>query len=91
MSHVSVPASLSIPAFEAVHRGATFRSVRMGLKQLYYDTVLLNQESLELLFKIVGADRCLFGTDRPSGSSAWTRRRANRWTTSSPTSRAFPG
>jgi predicted TIM-barrel fold metal-dependent hydrolase len=40
------------------------------VKNLYYDTCLYNQESLELLFKIVGVDRCLFGTERPGAGSA---------------------
>ena len=40
------------------------------LKHLYYDTCLYNSESLELLFKIVGPDRCLFGTERPGAGSA---------------------
>ena len=40
------------------------------MKKLYYDTCLYNQESLELLFKIVGTDRCLFGTERPGAGSA---------------------
>ena len=40
------------------------------VKNLYYDTCLYNVESLELLFKIVGTDRCLFGTERPGAGSA---------------------
>ncbi|MGH7834186.1 MAG: amidohydrolase family protein, partial [Candidatus Binatia bacterium] len=39
------------------------------LKQFYFDTALYNVESLELLFKIVGTDRCLFGTERPGAGS----------------------
>jgi predicted TIM-barrel fold metal-dependent hydrolase len=39
------------------------------LRQLYFDTALYNTESLELLFKIVGPDRCLFGTERPGAGS----------------------
>ena len=35
------------------------------LKKFYFDTVLYNQESLDLLFKIVGSDRCMFGTENP--------------------------
>ena len=35
------------------------------LKQLYFDTALYNVESLKLLFRIVGPERCLFGTERP--------------------------
>ncbi|HEY4028160.1 MAG TPA: amidohydrolase family protein [Candidatus Dormibacteraeota bacterium] len=41
-----------------------------SLRRLYYDTVLYNQESLDFLFRIIGTDRCLFGTENPgSGSS----------------------
>lgn len=40
------------------------------LRKLYFDTVLYNKESLDLLFKIVGTDRVMFGTENPgSGSS----------------------
>jgi 4-oxalmesaconate hydratase len=41
-----------------------------SMRRLYYDTVLYNVESLDFLFRIVGTDRCLFGTENPgSGSS----------------------
>jgi predicted TIM-barrel fold metal-dependent hydrolase len=41
-----------------------------SLRRLYYDTVLYNQESLDFLFRMIGTDRCLFGTENPgSGSS----------------------
>ncbi|MBV9231954.1 MAG: amidohydrolase [Chloroflexi bacterium] len=40
------------------------------LRRFWFDTVLYNKESLELLFKIVGPDRCLFGTERPGSGSA---------------------
>jgi predicted TIM-barrel fold metal-dependent hydrolase len=41
-----------------------------SMRRLYYDTVLYNQESLDFLFRIVGTDRCVFGTENPgSGSS----------------------
>ena len=43
--------------------GATRFSERM--RNLYYDTVLYSSDSLALLIKTVGADRCLFGTERP--------------------------
>ena len=39
------------------------------LKKFWFDTVLHNKLSLELLFDVVGADRCCFGTERP-GSGA---------------------
>ena len=41
-----------------------------SIKKLYYDTVLYNPESLELLFKIIGTDRCMFGTENPGTGSA---------------------
>ncbi len=40
------------------------------LKKFYFDTGLYNVESLELLFKIVGTDRCMFGTENP-GTGTW--------------------
>ncbi len=39
------------------------------LKKFYFDTVLYNQESLELLFRLVGTDRCMFGTENPGTGS----------------------
>jgi 4-oxalmesaconate hydratase len=40
------------------------------LKRFWFDTCLYTPEALELLFAVVGADRVLFGTERPgSGGS----------------------
>ena len=39
------------------------------MRRLYFDTVLFDQEALELLFKTAGVDRCLFGTDKPANGS----------------------
>ena len=36
-----------------------------SLRKMHFDTVLYNKESLELLFKIVGYENCLFGTETP--------------------------
>jgi OH-DDVA meta-cleavage compound hydrolase len=47
----------------AIRRGIERFSDRM--RNLYYDTVLYSEGSLELLIKTVGADRCMFGTERP--------------------------
>ena len=47
----------------AIRRGMERFSDRM--RNLYYDTVLYSEDSLRLLFKTVGADRCMFGTERP--------------------------
>ena len=51
-------------------RGGNTESFDISMKRLYYDTVLYNIESLELLFKVVGVDQCLFGSDKPANGSA---------------------
>jgi predicted TIM-barrel fold metal-dependent hydrolase len=39
------------------------------LKKFYFDTVLYNPEAVELLVRIVGSDRCMFGTENPGTGS----------------------
>jgi predicted TIM-barrel fold metal-dependent hydrolase len=39
------------------------------LRRLYFDTVLFDEEALELLLKVCGVDRCLFGSDKPANGS----------------------
>ena len=41
-----------------------------SLRRLNFDTCLYTKESLELLFKTVGTDRCMFGTELPGTGSA---------------------
>ena len=48
------------------------------LRQIYFDTALYNTESIELLFKIAGPERCLFGTERP-GAGSKTDPRTGKW------------
>jgi predicted TIM-barrel fold metal-dependent hydrolase len=50
-------------------RDRSLESFDESLRRLYFDTVLYNQESLELLLKVVGVDRCLFGSDKPANGS----------------------
>lgn len=50
--------------------GHTQDSFDDDLRKLYFDTILYNQESLELLFKICKPDRCMFGTEKPGSGSA---------------------
>ena len=50
--------------------GGNVTSFDDSLKQLYFDSVLYNKESLEFLFKMVGTDRCMFGTERPGTGSS---------------------
>lgn len=42
----------------------------VGLRRFWFDTVLHHRPSLELLFKTVGADRVMFGTEKPGSGSA---------------------
>jgi 4-oxalmesaconate hydratase len=35
------------------------------LKRFYFDSVLYNPEGIELLARIVGSDRVMFGTENP--------------------------
>lgn len=41
----------------------------VSLRRLYFETCLYSKEALELLFKVVGPDRCLFGAERPGTGS----------------------
>ena len=56
-------------------KGARFSE---KMRHLYYDTVLYSKDALELLFKTVGVDRCLFGTERP-GVGTVKDPRTGRW------------
>ena len=40
-----------------------------SLRRLYFDTVVHTRESLELLLRVCGTDRCLFGTHMPGSGS----------------------
>ena len=43
----------------------------VSIRRLYYDTCMYSRNALDLLFKEVGPDRCLFGAENPGmGSSA---------------------
>ncbi len=56
--------------FREQESNPSLESFDESMRRLYYDTVLYNVESLDFLFRIVGIDRCLFGTENPgSGSS----------------------
>ena len=48
------------------------------MRHLYYDTVLYSKDALELLFKTVGVDRCVVGTERP-GVGTVMDPRTGRW------------
>ena len=39
------------------------------LRQLYFDTCNYSKESLDFLFRVVGVDNCLFGTESPGTGS----------------------
>ena len=41
-----------------------------GMRNMYYDSVLYSKEALELLIKVVGADRILYGSECPGVGSS---------------------
>jgi predicted TIM-barrel fold metal-dependent hydrolase len=41
-----------------------------AMRKMWFDTVLHRRASLELLMQVIGADRCIFGTERPGSGSA---------------------
>ena len=51
---------------QAIRQGTTYREM---LRKLYYDTCLYTQDSIELLLKAVGVDRCMFGSEKPGVGS----------------------
>jgi len=70
----SVPYQIGRWQAEALHAGLggdpNGERFEVGLKRFWFDTVLHNPLSLELLLKTVGPERCLFGTEKPGSGSA---------------------
>ncbi len=48
------------------------------LRRLWFDTCLYTQEAIELLIRVVGVDRCLFGTEKP-GTGSQINPENGRW------------
>lgn len=59
----------------ALRRGTTYEA---QMRKLYYDTCLYTQDSIELLLRAVGVDRCLFGTEKP-GTGSHRDPETGRW------------
>jgi 4-oxalmesaconate hydratase len=49
--------------------GRSARPFDQDLRAFYFDTVLYNRESLELLLRVCGSDRVVFGTELPGSGS----------------------
>jgi 4-oxalmesaconate hydratase len=62
----SIPYQIGRFQSGAARRGVDFLD---GMRNLHYDTVLYSEESLRLLIKTVGVDRCLFGAECPGVGS----------------------
>jgi predicted TIM-barrel fold metal-dependent hydrolase len=69
VSHGGGAIPFQLGRFEAgsLRRGERF-STRM--RRLWYDTVLYSEPALELLLKVVGPDRCVFGAEIPGVGSS---------------------
>ncbi|MEU9211009.1 amidohydrolase family protein [Streptomyces sp. NPDC048415] len=70
----SVPYQIGRWQAEALHPGLggspDAERFEIGLRRFWFDTVLQNPLSLEFLLRTVGADRVLFGTEKPGSGSA---------------------
>src|SRR3990170_3415449 len=63
----SVPYQIGRHRSLMLRRGSRFDD---ALRKMYFDTVILSESGLNTLFREVGPDRCLFGTEKPGiGSS----------------------
>tara|TARA_B100000809_G_scaffold265409_1_gene324151 strand:- start:3079 stop:3522 length:444 start_codon:yes stop_codon:yes gene_type:complete len=71
VSHGGGAIPYQVGRFEAgsVRRDANNRFTKR-MRNIYYDTCLYSQEAIELLVKVVGADRCLFGSECPGTGTA---------------------
>ena len=49
--------------------GTKWKSFDEFFRKFYFDTCVYTKDPLELLFKIAGPDRCLFGTEKPGSGS----------------------
>jgi 4-oxalmesaconate hydratase len=70
VSHGGGAIPYQVGRFEAARYRAGREPFRESLRQLWFDTCLYTREALELLFRVVGPDRCLFGTERPGTGTA---------------------
>ena len=48
-------------------------ALREAMRKLYFDTCSTTPKALDLLFRIVGTDRCMFGTENPGTGTALDR------------------
>jgi 4-oxalmesaconate hydratase len=64
-------------AIEAGRLPKDYEDFDTTLRRFWFDTCLHNKKSIELLFDVVGTDRCCFGTERP-GSGAGIDARTGR-------------
>jgi predicted TIM-barrel fold metal-dependent hydrolase len=70
VSHGGGAIPYQLGRFEASSLRGGGERFSVGMRKLYYDTVLYTSDALALLIKTVGADRCLFGAECPGVGSA---------------------
>jgi OH-DDVA meta-cleavage compound hydrolase len=59
----AVPYQLARFSTASIRRGP--EPLLETLRRMWFDTVLYSHDSLEFLLKVIGPDRCCFGTERP--------------------------
>ena len=41
-----------------------------AIRKLHFDTCVYTKDGLDLLFRVVGVDRCMYGTEKPGTGTA---------------------
>jgi OH-DDVA meta-cleavage compound hydrolase len=70
ISHAGGAIPYQFGRFQAARYRANKEPFEESIRKLYFDTCLYTKDALELLFKMVGTDRCMFGTENPGSGSA---------------------
>ena len=70
ISHAGGAIPYQIGRFMAGRYRSKAEPFEEAIRKLYFDTCLYTKDALELLFKTVGTDRCMFGTENPGTGSA---------------------
>lgn len=66
----AIPYQLGRFRAKGLRAGGGGRDLAERLGLLHYDTCVYSEAGLDLLFRVVGPDRCLFGTERPGTGAA---------------------
>jgi 4-oxalmesaconate hydratase len=70
VSHTGGAIPFHMGRFRAWRSRSGGESFDVSMRRLYYDTCNYSKEALDFTFKVLGTDRCLFGTEKPGTGTA---------------------